>query len=52
MYLLDKYGVDYILVSNNERARYEIDDDALGRLFPVVYEGDYGGIVIYSVRGV
>ena len=50
--VLDKYGVDYILVSNNERARYEIDYDALERLFPVVYEGDYGGIVIYSVKGV
>ena len=50
--VLDKYGVDYILVSNNERARYEIDYDALGQLFPVVYEGDYGGIVIYSVKGV
>ena len=50
--VLEKYGVDYILVSNNERARYEIDDDALRRLFPVVYEGDYGGIVIYSVKGV
>ncbi len=50
--VLDKYGVDYILVSNNERARYEIDYDALERLFPVVYEGDYGGIVIYSAKGV
>ena len=50
--VLEKYSVDYILVSNNERARYEIDDDALRRLFPVIYEGDYGGIVIYSVKGV
>ena len=43
--------MDYILVSKNERARYEIDYDALERMFPVVYEGDYGGIVIYSARG-
>ena len=50
--VLEKYGVDYILVSNNERARYEIDYDALERLFPLIYEGDYGGIVIYSVKGV
>ena len=49
--VLEKYGVDYILVSNNERARYEIDYDALERLFPLIYEGDYGGIVIYSARG-
>ncbi|MBR3108888.1 MAG: hypothetical protein IKH30_17145 [Clostridia bacterium] len=50
--VLEKYGVDYILVSNNERSRYAIDQAALDRLFRVIYESDYRGIVIYSVRGV
>ncbi|MBR0407975.1 MAG: hypothetical protein IJI53_08055 [Clostridia bacterium] len=47
--VLDKYGVDYILVSNTERARYQVNEDALNRLFPVFYQSDWGGIMIYSV---
>ncbi len=49
--VLEKYGVDYILVSNNERSRYAVDQDALDRLFQTVYESEYGGIVIYAVGG-
>lgn len=49
LYVLQKYSVDYILVSNNERSRYAVNEAALDRLFPVFYESDYRGIVIYSV---
>ncbi|MBR5108889.1 MAG: hypothetical protein IK099_01740 [Clostridia bacterium] len=48
--VLEKYGVDYILVSSNERSRYQIDQNALDRLFTRFYQSESGGIVIYSVR--
>ena len=36
--VLGKYDVDYILVSSYERADYDVDQEALERLFPVVFE--------------
>ena len=44
MYLLDKYNVDYIYVSIYDKWYHIIDDDALNRLFTVVFENDEGTI--------
>ena len=39
--ILEKYGVDYIFVSDYERSDYTVDEDALEDLFELVYrEGD------------
>ncbi len=35
--VLQKYGVDYIMVSSYERANYTIDTDALDEMYPQVY---------------
>ncbi|MBR3018427.1 MAG: hypothetical protein IKH57_15345 [Clostridia bacterium] len=50
--VLEKYEVDYILVSNNERSRYQIDEAALERLFTRFYQSEYESIIIYSVRSI
>ena len=50
MDVLEKYGVDYILVSNNERSRCEVNQGALERLFERIYQSAYEEIIIYSVR--
>ena len=36
--ILQKYGVDYVYVSDYERADFEVDVDTLEELWPVVYE--------------
>ena len=46
--ILEKYGVRYILVSGWERSDYYIDETALERLYPVIFESEYGGLVIYD----
>ena len=46
--ILDKYGVDYILVSGWERSDLIVNDEALDRLFPVLYESRYGTLTIYD----
>ena len=47
--ILEKYGVDYILVSEHERYNYDVMEDELARLFPVLYDRD--GIAVYDARG-
>ena len=48
---LQKYGVDYIYVSSHERANQPfVNEAALEELFPLVYEGDYGGQRIFAVE--
>ncbi len=48
--LLEKYQVDYILVSDWERADMTVNERALRSLFPVVYESEYGSSVIFEAR--
>ena len=48
--LLEKYQVDYILLSGTERYNLTVDTFALDRDFDRIYESEGGGIVIYSVR--
>lgn len=38
MDVLDRYGVDYIYVSDYERSDFDVDLDALEEMFPVVYQ--------------
>ncbi len=45
--VLTKYDVDYIYVSSYEHASYEVDDDTLAELYPVVFEN--GEATIYRV---
>ena len=45
--VLEAYGVDYIMVSAYEINNYEVDEDAIKRLFPCVY--DQNGIRLYDV---
>ncbi len=48
--LLTKYGVEYIYVSTYERgAAYGVDEAALERLFPLVYESGDGNQRIFEV---
>ena len=49
--VLEKYGVDYILVGPNERSRMTVNESALNALFPRMYENEGGSIVIYAVKG-
>ena len=49
--VLEKYGVDYILVSGWERSDYYIDEMALEELYPVIFESEYGSLTIYDVSG-
>ena len=48
--ILEKYHVDYILVTGNERYNMTVNESALDSLFPVIYESRNGGIVIYDAR--
>lgn len=43
-----QYGVDYVLVSNYERDSYAVDEQALSRMFPCIYEN--GDIRLYAAR--
>ena len=45
--LLERMGVDYILVSDFERNSYQVDQEALDSLYPRVY--DDGARVLYQV---
>lgn len=42
--VLAKYDVDYILVTSYERSDYAVDEEALRRLYPVVFENDEGTV--------
>ena len=46
--VLEKYGVEYILVSSHERHDYTVNTEALDAGYPLVY--DQGGIRIYGVE--
>lgn len=45
--LVEELGVDYILVSDYERSSYQVDEEALDRLYSRVY--DDGSRVLYQV---
>ena len=47
--VLEKYGVEYVYVSDYERSSYAVDDAALDRLFTRVYSD--GVHAIYQVEG-
>ncbi len=49
--VLDKYNVDYILVSDTEKGQMAVNSKAMDRLFTPVYQNESGSIKIYSVRG-
>ena len=48
--LLEKYQVDYILVSDWEKGGMTVNDRALRILFPVVYESENGITVIFEAK--
>lgn len=45
--VLTQYDVDYIYVSSYERSNYEVDEEALGQMFPVIFKN--GEATIYQV---
>lgn len=47
--VLEKYGVDYILLSSHEMNNYDVDTEALAENYVPVYDAD--GIRIYAVHG-
>lgn len=47
--ILSKYGIEYIYVSPSEWSNYDLDADALRKLFPIVYESEDGSYLIFSV---
>ena len=47
--VLEKYGVDYILVGGNERYNLTVDTAALDQNFDLVYESEWENILIYQV---
>ena len=48
--LLEKYQVDYILVSDWEKGSMTVNERALRILFPVVYESETGSTVIFEAK--
>ncbi len=46
--ILEKYGVDYILVSSYERDSYEVDEEALDSMFQTVFSN--GEATVYRVK--
>ena len=46
--LFAKYGVTHIVVGNEERSSYSVDETALSELFESVYQCD--GITVYKVK--
>ncbi len=46
--LAEKYGVDYVLISDAERANYDIDYDYFTERFSVFYQND--SVIIYQVH--
>ena len=45
--LFDQYAVDYIYISNQERAQYPLDESLIASLYPLWYS--HGDINIYAV---
>ncbi len=45
--LFERYGVDYALVSSNERYNYAVDEETMAGLWPLVWEQD--GVRLYAV---
>ena len=45
--LFGEYGVDYIVIGGNERANYDVDEDAIAALWPLAWDGD--GVRLYAV---
>ena len=48
--ILEKYQVDYILVSDWERGGMTVNERALRILFPVVYESENKNVVIFEAK--
>ncbi|MBR3108273.1 MAG: hypothetical protein IKH30_14020 [Clostridia bacterium] len=48
--ILEKYGVEYILVGDWERGGMTVNEQALRRLFPVVYQSEYQNVVIFEAK--
>ena len=48
--VLEKYGVDYILLTDWERADLKANERVLYKLFPVVYESENQRIVIFEAK--
>ena len=46
--MLREYGADYIAVSSYERSDYQVNTEALQRLYPVVFENRE--MTIYQVQ--
>ena len=46
--ILEKYGVDYILVGGSERSMYAVNLPALSQTFECVYTSDNGQIMIFK----
>ena len=49
MATLRAYGARYILLGPGERRSMQVDEDALERLFPLIYEDPAGTYRIYEV---
>ena len=48
MDVLEKYGVDYILVGDYERSAVSIDQDAIDQRFPLIFESKWGNMRVYQ----
>lgn len=46
--LFKNYNVDYVLVSEYERGTYSVNEEALSKLFPLVYEAN--GVKLYDAH--
>ena len=47
--MLERYGVDYIYVSDYERSEFDVDTQALDALYETVFENQ--DVTIYRVGG-
>ena len=47
--ILEKYGVDYILVGEYERGNLTVDEGMIAQLYPLAFESDSGRVRIYQV---
>ena len=48
--ILAKYHVDYILVGDYERGSLQIDQEALERLYTLVFHSEWGDMRVYRVE--
>jgi uncharacterized membrane protein len=48
--ILEKYGVGYMLLGDWERGGMPVNEQALRRLFPVVYESEYENVIIFEAK--